>query len=111
KLGIGTSRLQSEAGAASNHRNSRSKKRENGFGVNTLRTSAVVAAILFAYPVTFGANPRERILLDADWRFHLGEIPGDNLVPIGTPILNWKWKADENGPSDAAKMAVSRLDP
>lgn len=96
-------------------------------GLNTVKALALAAAIFLALPTARQASavprqssasssteaqssPRQRVLLDADWRFHLGEMPGDSLVPLGTPITNWKWLPDDNGPKDAAKMAALNVD-
>jgi len=56
------------------------------------------------------AAGRQRLLLDAGWRFHRGEVPGVDIQPEGTPITRWRWMADDAGPGDADRMAVSELD-
>ncbi len=57
-----------------------------------------------------GLSARQRILLDAGWRFHRGEIPGLTLGASGTPVTAWRWTADERARSDAEKMAAPDLD-
>ncbi len=39
------------------------------------------------------ATPRQRVLLDAHWRFHRGDFPGQ----AGSAITNWRWMADAPG--------------
>ena len=57
------------------------------------------------------ASPgRERISLDAGWRFLRGEVPGTAAAPSGTPITRWRYIADEAGAADAVKMAGAGLD-
>ncbi len=55
---------------------------------------------------------RQRILMDAGWRFLRGEPAGSPAVAAlaGTPVTRWRWIADEAGPTDAAKMADPALD-
>ncbi|MDQ2733126.1 MAG: hypothetical protein M3Y56_15850, partial [Armatimonadota bacterium] len=55
-------------------------------------------------------SPRQRILMDANWRFFRGEVPGDAPAPQGTPVTQWRWTADDAGEADAAKMADPALD-
>jgi beta-galactosidase len=50
---------------------------------------------------------RERILMDAGWRFHLGDF---QVTAAGTPIMKWRWKVDERGDLDSARMAAEGLD-
>ena len=57
-----------------------------------------------------GAPARERISLDAGWRFLRGEIPGTADAPTGTPITHWRWTAEATG-SDAALTTAPPLDP
>jgi len=53
------------------------------------------------------SSPRQRIRLDAGWRFHLAEAPAlENAVAI----TDWRWKPDDNGANDAAQMADPALD-
>lgn len=54
------------------------------------------------------APGRERLSLDAGWRFLRGEVPGTAAAPSGTPITRWRYIAGE--PADAAKMADADLD-
>jgi len=74
--------------------------------------SFVFPALLFLLGISqsaAGALP-QRILLDADWRFHRGEVPGAEIKPEGVPVTRWRWRADEAGPTDADKMAAPDLD-
>ena len=84
-----------------------------------LAGGAVVAAVLGSSGMEPGAAAgergqaqpgRQRILLDADWRFHRGEIPGVAIQPGGTPVTHWRWMADDAGPTDADRMAAPELD-
>lgn len=61
---------------------------------------AVLLLIFFgaALPVSADASGgRQRLLLDADWRFHLGDLPSAGIEPI----THWRWKADERGEAAA----------
>ena len=55
----------------------------------------------------FGDPPRQRILMDAGWRFHRGEIPGVAVEGPKGGVRKWRWTAAEAG---AARMADPRLD-
>jgi beta-galactosidase len=49
------------------------------------------------------SSPRQRILLDADWRFQLDhELGLTNTVSI----VKWRWKADSGGGRDVANAAA-----
>src|SRR5215469_15169580 len=52
-------------------------------------------------------SPRQRIRLDAGWRFHLAEEPG---LQDAVAISEWRWRPDDNGSADAAQMADPALD-
>ena len=54
------------------------------------------------------APGRERISLDAGWKFLRGEVPGTAAAPTGTPIARWRYIAGE--PAEAAKMAEAGQD-
>ncbi len=83
----------------------------------TLPTAlAVPCAALFAALVIMApgaraqeraAAPRQRILMDADWRFKLAAP-----VALGHAVAvnAWRWKADDGGPADAAQLAAPGLD-
>ena len=53
-------------------------------------------------------SPRQRILLDADWRFELAGPPP--ALQNTSDITSWRWKADNTGPTDSATMAAPGLD-
>lgn len=55
------------------------------------------------------AAARDRTLLDADWRFHLGEVSGYVLASPGIPVTQWIWIADATAPNDAGVMAAPGL--
>ena len=55
------------------------------------------------------AAARERTLLDAGWRFHLGEVNGYVLTSPGIPVTQWVWIADATAPNDAGVMAAPGL--
>lgn len=67
--------------------------------------SAVVLMALTLVPVAGAAAPREMIPLDADWRFHRGDLTG----ALGRPITAWRWKADDRGEALAKRMAAPDL--
>jgi len=52
---------------------------------------------------------RQRILLDASWRFHRGDIPGVVIHPQGRPITTWVWTPDDTKGADADQMANPSL--
>ncbi|MGA2747994.1 MAG: beta-galactosidase GalA [Verrucomicrobiota bacterium] len=58
----------------------------------------------------FGKPARERVLLDAGWRFHRGDLPGASLAPQGLPVGNWRWVPDKSAGADADKMTDPALD-
>ncbi len=49
-----------------------------------------------------GSSPRQRISLDADWRFYRGEVPGAAFVAQGAPVTRWRWRVA----GDADKATV-----
>lgn len=51
------------------------------------------------------AAPRQRILMDAGWRFQL-----DAPISLGRAVTAWRWNADDAGPTDAAQLAAPGLD-
>jgi beta-galactosidase len=51
---------------------------------------------------------RERLSMDRDWRFHLGEMGSPAIS--GKVIDSWRWTADDRGLSSAGEMAVPNLD-
>ena len=74
----------------------------------------IFAVLLFAAGIpavkAAAAPPRERILMDADWKFFRGEIETAPAAPQGTQITHWRWMNDDTGMADAAKMADPALD-
>ncbi len=76
---------------------------------NSLHVSWLLGSLALALFSTAARSdsPRERILLDAGWRYHRGELPGVVLETPKTGIRNWRWTATEG---DAAKMADPKLD-
>src|ERR1039457_5592466 len=59
-------------------------------------------------PMTAISQNRERLSLDADWRFHRGEIAGAE-IENGTVINGWRWKdAGKTKPTDE-KMTLPGL--
>ena len=72
----------------------------------------ILAAILLsaAPPQLQAAGDRQRIRLDAGWRFHRGEVPGAAINVEGVPVTDWRWIADDAGPQDADKMSAPDLD-
>jgi beta-galactosidase len=75
----------------------------------------ILASLLVAFAVLAlscaaqarDASPRQRLLMDAGWRFHLGDLP---YSTSGTPITDWVWKADDRAEASAAEMAAPDLD-
>jgi beta-galactosidase len=74
----------------------------------------VFAAMILAALTTLAPNapaqsptPRQHILLDANWRFHLAQS-----VTLGHAVAvnAWRWKADDAGPTDAAQLAAPGFD-
>ena len=53
------------------------------------------------------SSPRQRVLMDADWRFHLAEIP---VVKNPIAIPGWRWKALGAAPTDEALAATPPTD-
>jgi beta-galactosidase len=65
-----------------------------------------IVLIVFS-PVTHAATSiRQRILLDADWRFRATPL---SALDNATVIPTWRWKADDSGPTDSAALAGSSL--
>ena len=56
-------------------------------------------------------SSRQRLRLDAGWRFLRGEPVGTPAATLpGTPINSWRWIADDAGLADAVRMADPALD-
>jgi beta-galactosidase len=73
---------------------------------------SLVTAFFLLFSITQSAHsaqsPRQRILLDSDWRFHLAGVTP--LLIAGNNINQWRWTQDSNGPTDTAAMAAPGLD-
>ncbi|MDR3690231.1 MAG: beta-galactosidase GalA [Fimbriimonas sp.] len=52
-------------------------------------------------------NPRERIRLDAGWKFHQGEVLGQTSAVMTVPIKNWQYSVEQNGPAGDQQTAGS----
>ena len=48
--------------------------------------------------------------MDQGWQFRLGNPAGVSTIPHGSPVLKWRWKADDRGSQDVAEMAAPGLD-
>jgi len=53
-----------------------------------------------------GKSERQKALLDAGWRFHLGDMPG---TETGISVAKWRWKADNRAVAGAQEMAAPDL--
>ena len=71
-----------------------------------------VLSLVALLPAAFGAeeSPRRRLLLDANWRFYRGEVPGESAAPQGTPISHWRWIAVGEGQDRRGEDGRSGLD-
>lgn len=58
-------------------------------------------------PAHSAPGPRQRLRLDANWRFHRGEMP-DPSGADGLPITGWRWS--NKGTGEGARMAAPDLD-
>ena len=57
-----------------------------------------------------GNSARQQDLLDADWRFHLGDFQNTVLVPNGSPVTGWRWTPATDDRSSDVAMAAPALD-
>lgn len=76
------------------------------------RTTIFIACLYFTLGCLTAAQAdpgRQRILLDASWRFHRGDIPGAIIKPSGIPVTHWIWVADDTMGKDAAEMTSPSL--
>jgi hypothetical protein len=78
--------------------------------MNRRRVLTGIVLMTAAGALGSGAAPRQRVLLDAGWRFYRGAIPGATLTAGGLPVPTWRSVADEAGRTDAAQMAAPDLD-
>ena len=78
----------------------------------TLVSCCLLAVLLLdsANPSTAGQPARRKVLLDADWRFHRGDLPGASFAPKGPPVGHWRWMADQTGRAHAGAMAAPDSD-
>ena len=72
-----------------------------------LRLFSVSAAFLSLCCVVAQADGRERVRIDAGWRFHLGDFEGPEP---GLAIGGWQWKAVEGGRRQALAAIPKSLD-
>ena len=76
--------------------------------MRTLRISALAVALLAAVASSFADSaPRDRALIDAGWKFTRGDF---GLKLAGTPVADWRWKADDRGEASIPDMSVENLD-
>ena len=86
--------------------------------VNTLmktgslcRLCAVSVLLIASVCLPAAGKPvRQRILMDAGWRFHRGDLPGASMTPQGPRVEHWRWIADKTAGADAEKMTDPALD-
>ncbi|HWI56631.1 MAG TPA: beta-galactosidase GalA [Bacillota bacterium] len=72
-----------------------------------------IVVVLFIASLCFpalGKPARQRMLLDADWSFHRGALPGASLDPQGRRVELWRWRTDPAAGANAARMADPALD-
>ena len=50
---------------------------------------------------------RQRFRMDGNWRFYRGDF---ETLPTGTPVTEWRWKADDRGEAAAGELAAPDLD-
>ena len=77
-----------------------------GLGIFVIASCVLLASGLRAAD----QPPRQRILMDAGWRFFRGEVPGGALTEQGTPVTHWRWRMDDAGAADTNQMADPALD-
>ncbi len=78
--------------------------------MTTLRISVLaiaLAALCLSSSSFADSAPRDRALIDADWRFTRGDF---GLTLAGTPVTDWRWKADDRGEASIPEMSVENLD-
>lgn len=69
---------------------------------------ALLTASVAVSAAAAGAPPaRQRTLIDAGWRFHLGDF---TVARSGIQITQWRWKPEDRGEASAAEMAAPDLD-
>ena len=75
------------------------------------RTAAMLLSLLSVVATLAQAAepPRQRILLDAGWRFQRGEAAETKSAAHGTSITHWRWREADAKNLDAAKMAAPGL--
>ena len=73
------------------------------------RSLLAASSLLAVMPMAHAApsSGRERILLDAGWRFHLASA---GVLKDAVQITDWRWKADDQGIADADAMTAPGLD-
>ncbi len=68
-------------------------------------TGMLLAAFALLAPLSANAAPpvgRERIQMDAGWRFHRGDLAGAG----GVAVMNWRWQPAAVAPSDTANFRL-----
>ena len=79
--------------------------------MKTLRLSTLVLALsaLCLSSLSFAAapQPRDRALIDAGWKFTRGDF---GLKLAGTPVTDWRWKAEPAGEDSIPAMSVENID-
>lgn len=64
----------------------------------------LLACLAVSTPALAG---RERLRMDGNWRFYRGDF---ETMMTGTPVTEWRWKADDRGEAAAGEMAAPDLD-
>src|ERR1700704_3372604 len=69
----------------------------------------VLALALTPFPGARAASPgsRARILMDAGWRFHLGDPPDYNPLGGGAAVSRWLWRAEERPAPELPTLGLS----
>ena len=71
-----------------------------------------VSVLLFAavcLPAA-GKPVRQRVLMDAGWRFHRDNLPSASMTPQGPRVEHWRWITDKTAGADAEKMTEPAMD-
>ncbi|HEY3267194.1 MAG TPA: beta-galactosidase GalA [Armatimonadota bacterium] len=70
-----------------------------------------VAALVSLMALPAPAAPRERLRMDAGWRFHYGELASYRPEAQGVALKAWKWKPSVTGEAEAAQTAAPAAAP
>ncbi|MBV9866385.1 MAG: DUF4982 domain-containing protein [Abitibacteriaceae bacterium] len=70
-----------------------------------------LAGLLLAQSASHAAPvaARQRILMDANWRFQRGDPAEYNMLGAGNRITQWRWQADTRGEAAASELAAPGL--